>query len=36
VWITATALVNEQGEIYAVATTERLAASPGATQADRP
>jgi two-component system CheB/CheR fusion protein len=36
VWITATALVNEQGEIYAVATTERLAASPGATgQADR-
>jgi two-component system CheB/CheR fusion protein len=36
VWITATALVNEQGEVYAVATTERLAASPGATQADRP
>ena len=37
VWITATALVNEQGEIYAVATTERLIASSGATgQADQP
>ena len=36
VWITATALLNEQGEVYAVATTERLVASPGATgQADR-
>ena len=37
VWITATALLNEHGEVYAVATTERLIASPGATgQADRP
>ncbi len=27
VWITATALVNEQGEVYAVATTERSIAS---------
>jgi two-component system CheB/CheR fusion protein len=36
VWITATALLNEHGEVYAVATTERLIASPGATgQADR-
>ena len=37
VWITATALLNEHGEVYAVATTERLIASPDATgQADRP
>jgi two-component system CheB/CheR fusion protein len=28
VWITATALINETGQMYAVATTERVSESP--------